>query len=72
MLREYWKDVHLFVLVDNPNGVTEWNGKQYFNITLAKMEQKAHEWILIYGYSVEETETKVLQCQKRNLAPAPT
>lgn len=54
-------------LVDNPNGVTEPEWKAALsNITLAKDgTEKAHEWSSLYtGYSVEETETKVLQCRK--------
>ena len=54
-------------LVDNPNGVSEPEWKATLsNITLAKDgTEKAHEWSSLYtGYSVEETETKVLQCRK--------
>ena len=54
-------------LVDNLNGVTEPEWKAALsNITLAKDgTEKAYEWSSLYtGYSVEETETKVLQCQK--------
>ena len=54
-------------LVEEPNAVTEPEWKYALsNIALAKNgTQKAHEWSSLYdGYSYDETQAKVEQCQK--------
>ena len=54
-------------LVEEPNAVTEPEWKYALsNIALAKDgAQKAHEWSSLYdGYSYDETQAKVEQCQK--------